>query len=123
MMLFARRAELSVGEVAERAGIGQATASQQQTLLRRGRVVTSRREQGRVLAGRPRRRGRGACRFAVVSEDLLPTVPSAPSRRSSHPPQAPHLFAHLPMTAVGPVEAVCGSPFDPAREIWTRSAR
>ncbi|MEU7931590.1 ArsR/SmtB family transcription factor [Micromonospora echinofusca] len=44
MMLFARGAELSVGEVAELAGISQATASQQLTLLRRGRVVTSRRE-------------------------------------------------------------------------------
>ncbi|WP_211565807.1 ArsR/SmtB family transcription factor [Micromonospora halophytica] len=44
MMLFARGAELSVGEVAERAGISQATASQQLTLLRRGRVVTSRRD-------------------------------------------------------------------------------
>ncbi|MGK5671535.1 ArsR/SmtB family transcription factor [Micromonospora sp. URMC 106] len=43
MMLFAQGAELSVGEVAERAGISQATASQQLTLLRRGRVVTSRR--------------------------------------------------------------------------------
>ncbi|GLZ60744.1 MULTISPECIES: ArsR/SmtB family transcription factor [Micromonospora] len=44
MMLFSRGAELSVGEVAEHAGISQATASQQLTLLRRGRIVTSRRE-------------------------------------------------------------------------------
>ncbi|WP_091349248.1 ArsR/SmtB family transcription factor [Micromonospora rhizosphaerae] len=44
MMLFAQGAELSVGEVAERTGISQATASQQLTLLRRGRVVTSRRD-------------------------------------------------------------------------------
>ncbi|MFI7491755.1 ArsR/SmtB family transcription factor [Micromonospora echinaurantiaca] len=44
MTLFARGAELSVGEVAERTGISQATASQQLTLLRRGRVVTSRRD-------------------------------------------------------------------------------
>ncbi|WP_200207788.1 ArsR/SmtB family transcription factor [Micromonospora coerulea] len=44
MMLFAKGAELSVGEVAERTGISQATASQQLTLLRRGRVVTSRRD-------------------------------------------------------------------------------
>ncbi|MGS2618812.1 ArsR/SmtB family transcription factor [Micromonospora sp. LZ34] len=44
MMLFARGAELSVGEVAERVGISQATASQQLMLLRRGRVVTSRRD-------------------------------------------------------------------------------
>ncbi|SCG51466.1 ArsR/SmtB family transcription factor [Micromonospora inositola] len=44
MMLFAQGAELSVGEVAERTGISQATASQQLALLRRGRVVTSRRD-------------------------------------------------------------------------------
>ncbi|GGR64528.1 hypothetical protein GCM10010169_04430 [Micromonospora fulviviridis] len=44
MALFAQGAELSVGEVAERTGISQATASQQLTLLRRGRVVTSRRD-------------------------------------------------------------------------------
>ncbi|MBQ1011324.1 winged helix-turn-helix transcriptional regulator [Micromonospora sp. M51] len=44
MMLFSQGAELSVGEVAEHAGISQATASQQLTLLRRGRIVTSRRE-------------------------------------------------------------------------------
>ncbi|WP_405429001.1 ArsR/SmtB family transcription factor [Micromonospora sp. NBC_00617] len=44
MMLFAQGAELSVGQVAEHVSISQATASQQLTLLRRGRVVTSRRE-------------------------------------------------------------------------------
>ncbi|MFU8875445.1 ArsR/SmtB family transcription factor [Micromonospora sp. SL4-19] len=44
MMLFARGAEMSVGEVAERIGISQATASQQLTLLRRGGVVTCRRD-------------------------------------------------------------------------------
>ncbi|SCF35457.1 DNA-binding transcriptional regulator, ArsR family [Micromonospora purpureochromogenes] len=44
MLLFAGGAELSVGQVAERTGISQATASQQLTLLRRGRVVTSRRD-------------------------------------------------------------------------------
>lgn len=41
MMLFAQGAELSVGQVAEHVSISQATASQQLTLLRRGRVVTS----------------------------------------------------------------------------------
>jgi DNA-binding transcriptional ArsR family regulator len=44
MMLFAGGAELSVSEVAERAGIGQSTASQQLALLRRGRILASRRE-------------------------------------------------------------------------------
>ncbi len=49
MMLFARGAELSVNEVAEQAGIGQSTASQQLDLLRRGAVVTARREGKTVL--------------------------------------------------------------------------
>ena len=48
MMLFAQGAELSVGEVAERAGIGQSTASEQLTLLRRGGILTSRRE-GKIV--------------------------------------------------------------------------
>lgn len=43
MMLFAGGAELSVSEVAECAGIGQSTASQQLALLKRGRILTSRR--------------------------------------------------------------------------------
>ena len=49
MLLFSRGAELSVNEVAEQAGIGQSTASQQLDLLRRGSIVTSRREGKTVL--------------------------------------------------------------------------
>jgi len=49
MLLFARGAELSVNEVAAHAGIGQSTASQQLDLLRRGGIVTSRREGKTVL--------------------------------------------------------------------------
>lgn len=48
MLLFARGAELSVGEVAERIGIGQSTASQQLALLRRGGIVTARRD-GKIV--------------------------------------------------------------------------
>lgn len=44
LALFAKGAELSVGEVAERTGISQATASQQLALLRQGHLVMSRRE-------------------------------------------------------------------------------
>ena len=44
MFLFAGGAELSVGDVAEQAAIGQSTASQQLAMLRRGRILTSRRE-------------------------------------------------------------------------------
>lgn len=44
MLLFAEGAELTVGEVAARSGMGQSTASEQLTLLRRGGLVVSRRE-------------------------------------------------------------------------------
>lgn len=56
MLLFARGAELSVNEVAERAGIGQSTASSQLAILRRGRVVSSRRD-GKVVLYRADREG------------------------------------------------------------------
>lgn len=56
MVLFARGAELSVGEVAERVGIRQSTASEQLAVLRRGKVVTSRRE-GKVVFYRSDRAG------------------------------------------------------------------
>jgi DNA-binding transcriptional ArsR family regulator len=49
MLLFAAGAELPVGEVAERAGVSQSTASQQLQLLRRGGIVTSRRDGKTVL--------------------------------------------------------------------------
>lgn len=49
MLLFFDGAALSVGEVAERAGISQSTASQQLALLRRGRVVTAERHGKTVL--------------------------------------------------------------------------
>lgn len=48
MMLFFKGAELSVGEVADRAGIGQSTASQQLTLMGRGGIVTARRD-GKIV--------------------------------------------------------------------------
>ncbi|GAB3841983.1 hypothetical protein GCM10029963_14220 [Micromonospora andamanensis] len=48
-MLFSAGTELSVGEVAERVGVSQATASQQLTLLRRGGIVRSRRDGKTVL--------------------------------------------------------------------------
>lgn len=56
LLLFARGAELSVGEVAERADISQPTASQQLQILRRGGIVTSRRE-GRIVFYRADREG------------------------------------------------------------------
>ncbi|MDP9868726.1 ArsR/SmtB family transcription factor [Streptosporangium brasiliense] len=49
MLLFAQGAELSVNQVAERAGISQSAASQQLALLRRSGIVTSRRDGKEVL--------------------------------------------------------------------------
>jgi DNA-binding transcriptional ArsR family regulator len=43
MMLFAGGAELTVGEVAQRLGIGQSTASEQLALLRQAGILSSRR--------------------------------------------------------------------------------
>ncbi|AYY15215.1 ArsR family transcriptional regulator [Actinobacteria bacterium YIM 96077] len=56
MMLFFQGAELSVGEVAERAGLGQSTASEQLALMRRGGMVTARRD-GKVIRYRGDRDG------------------------------------------------------------------
>ena len=56
MLLFARGAELSVGEVAEHAGIGQSTASEQLAVLRRAGIVTSRRT-GKIVLYRSDRDG------------------------------------------------------------------
>lgn len=56
MLLFFNGAELSVGEVAERAGLGQSTTSEQLALLRRGGIVTARRE-GKVIRYRGDREG------------------------------------------------------------------
>lgn len=49
MLLFARGAELSVGEIAERIGLSQPAASQQLALLHRGGILTSRRHGKTVL--------------------------------------------------------------------------
>ena len=56
MLLFSQGTELSVGEVAERAGIGQSTASEQLALLRRGGILASRRE-GKIVLYRADREG------------------------------------------------------------------
>lgn len=56
LLLFARGAELSVGQVAEQANIGQSTASEQLKTLRRANIVTARRE-GKVVLYRADRDG------------------------------------------------------------------
>jgi DNA-binding transcriptional ArsR family regulator len=49
MLLFFRGAELSVGQVAARAGVGQPTASEHLSQLRRGGILSSRRDGQNVL--------------------------------------------------------------------------
>ena len=49
LMLFADHSELGVGRVAELAGVAQSTASQQLAELRRGGLLTSRRDGKAVL--------------------------------------------------------------------------
>ncbi len=44
LFLFATGQELTVGQVAERAGIGQSTASENLSILKRAGIVQSRRE-------------------------------------------------------------------------------
>lgn len=56
MLLFSRGSELSVGDVAEHAGIGQSTASEQLAILRRAGIVTSRRD-GKIVLYRSDREG------------------------------------------------------------------
>lgn len=48
LMLFADGGELTVGEVAQQAGLGQSTASEQLALLRGGGLLTSTRD-GKVV--------------------------------------------------------------------------
>ena len=56
MLLFAGGAELSVGEVAEQAGLGQSTASEQLALLRGAGLLKSTRE-GKLVRYRADRDG------------------------------------------------------------------
>ncbi|MDP3891941.1 helix-turn-helix transcriptional regulator [Nocardioides sp.] len=56
MLLFAKGGVLSVGEVAEQAGLGQSTASEHLAALRRGGIVTSERH-GKVVLYRADRAG------------------------------------------------------------------
>jgi DNA-binding transcriptional ArsR family regulator len=56
LLLFVRGAELSVGEVAERAGLGQPTASAHLSRLRRGGVLAARRDGKNVFYSSDKRR-------------------------------------------------------------------
>ena len=56
MLLFAGGAELTVGEVAERAGVGQSTASEQLSLLRDAGLVRAERD-GKLVRYRADRDG------------------------------------------------------------------
>lgn len=54
LFLFATGQELTVGQVAEQAGIGQSTASENLTVLKRAGIVQSRRE-GKTVFYTPHR--------------------------------------------------------------------
>jgi DNA-binding transcriptional ArsR family regulator len=56
LLLFAGGAELTVGEVADRAGLGQSTASEQLARLRRGGLLTCTRD-GKLVRYRADRDG------------------------------------------------------------------
>ncbi|MFV2145842.1 MULTISPECIES: ArsR/SmtB family transcription factor [Isoptericola] len=70
LALFARGAELSVGEVAEQAGLGQSTASEQLKALRRAGTVLSRRDGKTVLYRADRE---GMTRVLADLQDYLRT--------------------------------------------------
>ena len=73
LMLFADGGELTVGEVAERAGIGQSTASEQLALLRTGGLLVSDRD-GKVVRYRADREGIAA-QLAGLQEYLARCCP------------------------------------------------
>ena len=79
LMLFADGGELTVGEVATRAGIGQSTASEQLALLRGGGLLESTRE-GKVVRYRADR-DRIATQLAALQNYLSRCCP--PARRRS----------------------------------------
>jgi DNA-binding transcriptional ArsR family regulator len=77
LMLFADGGELTVGEAAARAGIGQSTASEQLALLRAGGLLTSTRE-GKVVRYRADR-DRIAARLADLQDYLARCCPPTAS--------------------------------------------
>jgi DNA-binding transcriptional ArsR family regulator len=76
LLLFVDGGELTVGEVAERAGIGQSTASEQLALLRHGGLLQSSRE-GKIVRYRADR-GRIATQLADLQDYLSRCCPPAP---------------------------------------------
>ncbi|MBX6752452.1 MAG: winged helix-turn-helix transcriptional regulator [Micromonosporaceae bacterium] len=89
MLLFTGGAELTVGEVAHRLGIGQSTASEQLALLRDGGILTSRRD-GKVVYYRA-----DPVRVAAVLDELreylerccVPVSEKQHRQRSASPPR------------------------------------
>ena len=84
LLLFVGGGELTVGEVAERAGIGQSMASEQLALLRRGGLLQSSRE-GKIVRYRADRD-----RIAMQLADLQDYLSRCcrPARGGAHGPGA-----------------------------------
>jgi len=76
MELFAGGVELTVGEVAERSGLGQSTASEQLSLLRRGGLLDSTRA-GKLVRYRADVEGIGA-NLAALQGYLVRCCPPRP---------------------------------------------
>ncbi len=99
MLLFSRGAELSVGEIAERAGIGQSTASEQLAQLRRAGIITFRRE-GKIVLYRADREG-----VIAAMGDLQPTCSPAAKSPGNQRAATPSGAASTLRTALGtPIE-------------------
>ena len=79
LMLFADGGELTVGEVASRAGIGQSTASEQLALLRSGGLLSPRRD-GKLVHYRADR-DRIARQLAALQDYLAGCCPPAGDAR------------------------------------------
>ncbi|MDI6098830.1 metalloregulator ArsR/SmtB family transcription factor [Actinoplanes sp. NEAU-A12] len=76
MLLFAGGRQLTVGEVADRCGMGQSTASEHLAILRRGGLVTATRD-GRLVRYRADPAAIGA-RLAELQSYLACCCPPAP---------------------------------------------
>jgi DNA-binding transcriptional ArsR family regulator len=85
MLLFATGRQFTVGEIAAACGLGQSTASEQLTILRRGGLVTSTRD-GKLVRYRADPTAIGA-RLADLQNYLTcccPPTPTKPERKSDN---------------------------------------
>jgi len=81
--LFAGGVELTVGEVAERSGLGQSTASEQLSMLRRGGLLTATRA-GKLVRYSADVERIGA-NLAALQGYLVQCCPPPPPATTDHP--------------------------------------